>query len=98
MWEAGVLASDNLESFPWQKLLAVVPKVPVVTTPEVVVIRGRLAVEPTAPALVMLPWAWEVGVLASESLESLPWQKLYRVVPKEPALTYPKPFEISGLS
>ena len=42
-------------SLPWQKVLAVLPNVPVVRTPLVVVMTGRFAVLPIAPALVMLP-------------------------------------------
>jgi hypothetical protein len=66
-----IVCEPSLASFPWQNVLAVVPKVPVFTTPEVVVIRGRLAVAPTAPALVIFPCVWEVGVLESVNLESL---------------------------
>jgi hypothetical protein len=51
----GVLASDKRESFPWQKVFAAVPKDPVAITPLVVVIKGRFAVDPIAPAFEILP-------------------------------------------
>ena len=57
----GVLALLNLESFPTQNVFAAVPNEPVVTTPDVVVINGKLAVEPIAPALVIFPCEWLVS-------------------------------------
>jgi hypothetical protein len=68
-----ILADPDPErrgSLPWQNVPAVVPNAPVVNTPEVVVMTGKPDVEPIAPAFVRLPWLCEVGVLASESLES----------------------------
>ena len=55
MCAVGVLESESLESFPWQKLLAVVPKEPVVIAPAVVVMRGRLEVDPILPSFVRFP-------------------------------------------
>ena len=42
----------------------VVPNEPVVKTPPVVVIIGRPDVPPIAPALVILPWVWDVAAKA----------------------------------
>ena len=55
VWLVGVRASLNRESFPWQKVLAVVPNVPVVILPLVVVMSGRFAVEPICPLVFMSP-------------------------------------------
>src|SRR5574343_941959 len=54
-WLVGVRASLKRESLPTQKLVAPVPNAPAVRTPLVVVITGRFAVVPIAPALLMLP-------------------------------------------
>jgi hypothetical protein len=53
----------------------------VVRTPLVVVTTICPLVEPIAPAFVILPWTWLVGVLASDSRESFPWQAVPAVVP-----------------
>ena len=57
----GVRESDRRESLPWQKVFADEPNEPVVNTPDVVVITGRFAVEPIAPAFVMLPCECEAA-------------------------------------
>jgi hypothetical protein len=46
---------------------------------------GRPDVVPIAPVFEMLPCVCEVGVRASESLESFPWQKVPEVEPNDPA-------------
>lgn len=85
------------ESFPWQKVPAVVPKVcewlpwenvpacvpkePACKTPLVPVMIGRVAVVPIDPALVMFPCVCAVGVRASERRESLPRATVLDVVP-----------------
>lgn len=46
-----------------------VPNVPVVKTPDVVVMTGRFAVEPIAPAFVMLPCACAVGAALTTDSE-----------------------------
>ena len=51
---------------------------------------GTPEVLPIAPALLMLPWVCEVGVLASDSRESFPWQKVPEVVPNEPTVSTPE--------
>lgn len=51
----GVRASDNRESFPWQNVPEVVPKLPAERTPLVVVMIGRPDVDPIAPAFVICP-------------------------------------------
>ena len=52
-------------------MAAALPNVPVVSTPLVVVIIGKLAVVPIAPPLLMLPCVWANGVRASLNLLSV---------------------------
>ena len=53
--DVGVLESDNHESLPCANVPAVVPNEPTVIKPAVVVIKGKVAVEPILPSFVIFP-------------------------------------------